>query len=113
MRAVILYDNVEYSVENNIKDCMNKLDNEECDAVFAFYDDVRIARLYNRLKYKYTLMDFSDCVPPHGQGIYCILTNGKRDSISSPSRRICLSISMGLTMRRRSSNAPATEYNCT
>ena len=76
-----IYDNVEYSVENNIKDCMNRLDNEECDAVFAFYDDVRIARLYNRLKYKYTLMDFSDCVPPHGQGIYCILTNGKRNVI--------------------------------
>ena len=35
-----IYDNVEYSVENNIKDCMNRLDNEECDAVFAFYDDV-------------------------------------------------------------------------
>ena len=51
------------------------------NAVFAFYDDVRIARLYNRLKYKYTLMDFSDCVPPHGQGIYCILTNGKRNVI--------------------------------
>ena len=76
-----IYDNVEYSVENNIKDCMNRLDNEECDAVFAFYDDVRIARFYNRLKYKYTLMDFSDCVPPHGQGIYCILTNGKRNVI--------------------------------
>lgn len=76
-----MYDNVEYVVENNIKDCMNKLDSEECDAVFAFYDDIRIARLYNGLKYKYTLMDFSDCVPPHGQGIYCILTNGKRSVI--------------------------------
>ena len=68
-------------VENNIKDCMSKLDSEECDAVFAFYDDIRIARLYNGFKYKYTLMDFSDCVPPHGQGIYCILTNGKRSVI--------------------------------
>ena len=76
-----MYDNVECVVENNIKDCMNKLDSEECDAVFAFYDDIRIARLYNGLKYKYTLMDFSDCVPPHGQGIYCILTNGKRSVI--------------------------------
>ena len=76
-----MYDNVECVVENNIKDCMSKLDSEECDAVFAFYDDIRIARLYNGLKYKYTLMDFSDCVPPHGQGIYCILTNGKRSVI--------------------------------
>lgn len=76
-----MYDNVECVVENNIKDCMSKLDREECDAVFAFYDDIRIARLYNGLKYKYTLMDFSDCVPPHGQGIYCILTNGKRSVI--------------------------------
>lgn len=76
-----MYDNVECVVENNIKDCINKLDSEECDAVFAFYDDIRIARLYNGLKYKYTLMDFSDCVPPHGQGIYCILTNGKRSVI--------------------------------
>lgn len=76
-----MYDNVECVVENNIKDCMSKLDSEECDAVFAFYDDIRIARFYNGLKYKYTLMDFSDCVPPHGQGIYCILTNGKRSVI--------------------------------
>lgn len=76
-----MYDNVECVVENNIKDCMSKLDSEECDAVFAFYDDIRIAKLYNGLKYKYTLMDFSDCVPPHGQGIYCILTNGKRSVI--------------------------------
>ncbi len=76
-----MYDNVECVVGNNIKDCMSKLDSEECDAVFAFYDDIRIARLYNGLKYKYTLMDFSDCVPPHGQGIYCILTNGKRSVI--------------------------------
>ena len=76
-----MYDNVECVVENNIKDCMSKLGSEECDAVFAFYDDIRIARLYNGLKYKYTLMDFSDCVPPHGQGIYCILTNGKRSVI--------------------------------
>ena len=76
-----MYDNVECVVENNIKDCMSKLDSEECDAVFAFYDDIRFARLYNGLKYKYTLMDFSDCVPPHGQGIYCILTNGKRSVI--------------------------------
>lgn len=76
-----MYDNVECVVENNIKDCMSKLDSEECDAVFAFYDDIRIARLYNGLKYKYILMDFSDCVPPHGQGIYCILTNGKRSVI--------------------------------
>lgn len=76
-----MYDNVECVIENNIKDCMSKLDSEECDAVFAFYDDIRIARLYNGLKYKYTLMDFSDCVPPHGQGIYCILTNGKRSVI--------------------------------
>ena len=76
-----MYDNVECVVENNIKDCMSKLDSEECDAVFAFYDDIRIARLYNGLKYKYTLMDFSDCLPPHGQGIYCILTNGKRSVI--------------------------------
>lgn len=76
-----MYDNVKYVVENNIKDCMNRLDSEECDAVFTFYDDVRIARLYNGIKYKYTLMDFSDCVPPHGQGIYCILTNGKRNVI--------------------------------
>lgn len=76
-----MYDNVECVVENNIKDCMSKLDSEECDAVFAFYDDIRIARLYNGLKYKYTPMDFSDCVPPHGQGIYCILTNGKRSVI--------------------------------
>lgn len=76
-----MYDNVKYVVENNIKDCMNRLDSEECDAVFTFYDDIRIARLYNGIKYKYTLMDFSDCVPPHGQGIYCILTNGKRNVI--------------------------------
>ena len=76
-----MYDNVKYVVENNIKDCMNRLDSEECDAVFTFYDDVRIARLYNGIKYKYTLMDFSDCVPPHGQGIYCILTDGKRNVI--------------------------------
>lgn len=47
---------------------------------------------------------FGLCITP--EGTRSLNPEWKKDSISSPSRRICLSISMGLTMRRRSSNAP-------
>lgn len=74
-----MYDDVECLTVSSLRDCLNRLDTEECDAVFAFYDDIKLARMYNGIKYRYAFMDYSDCVPPHGQGIFCILTNGEHD----------------------------------
>lgn len=48
---------------------------------------------------------FGLCITP--EGTRSLNPEWKRDSTSSPSRRICLSISTVLTMRRNSSNAPS------
>ena len=53
----------------------------ECDAVFVLLEDIKAARLHNSFLYRYTIMDYGECVPVHGEGVYAMLTKGKKEAV--------------------------------
>lgn len=93
-----LFEGVECVVKPDVQKCIETLNADECDAVFTYLDDIKAAKLYNRFQYRYTVMNYGDCVPAHGEGIYAILTNGKKEAvrtarnISHKSTAVCFEI---------------------
>ena len=92
------YDGISCIVEPDIRKCFEKLDSEECDAVFTTLEDIKASKLHNRLLYRYTIMDYGECVPVHGQGIYAMLTKERKEAvrtardISHKSTAVCFEI---------------------
>lgn len=80
-KIVHMYDGISCIVEPDIRKCFEKLDSEECDAVFTTLEDIKASKLYNRLLYRYTIMDYGECVPVHGEGVYAMLTKGKKEAV--------------------------------
>lgn len=76
-----LYEGISCVVEPDIRKCFEMLEAKECDAVFTLLEDVRAARLYNSFRYRYTIMDCGECIPEHGEGVYAILTRGKKEAV--------------------------------
>ena len=62
-----MYDGISCVVETDIRKCIEKLDASECDAVFVLLEDIKAARLHNSFLYRYTIMDYGECVPVHGR----------------------------------------------
>ena len=97
-RIVHMYDGISCIVEPDIRKCFEKLDSEECDAVFTTLEDIKASKLHNRLLYRYTIMDYGECVPVHGQGIYAMLTKERKEAvrtardISHKSTAVCFEI---------------------
>ena len=76
-----MYDGISCVVETDIRKCIEKLDASECDAVFVLLEDIKAARLHNSFLYRYTIMDYGECVPVHGEGVYAMLTKGKKEAV--------------------------------
>ena len=76
-----MYDGISCVVETDIRKCIEKLDASECDAVFVLLEDINAARLHNSFLYRYTIMDYGECVPVHGEGVYAMLTKGKKEAV--------------------------------
>ena len=76
-----MYDGISCVVETDIRKCIEKLDASECDAVFVLLEDIKAARLHNSFLYKYTIMDYGECVPVHGEGVYAMLTKGEKEAV--------------------------------
>ena len=61
-------------------------------------EDIKASKLHNRLLYRYTIMDYGECVPVHGQGIYAMLTKERKEAvrtardISHKSTAVCFEI---------------------
>ena len=97
-KIVHMYDGISCIVEPDIRKCFEKLDSEECDAVFTTLEDIKASKLHNRLLYRYTIMDYGECVPVHGQGIYAMLTKERKEAvrtardISHKSTAVCFEI---------------------
>lgn len=93
-----MYDGVSCIVESDIRKCFEKLDAEECDAIFTTLEGIKASKMHNRLLYRYTIMDYGECVPAHGQGIYAILTGRHKEAvrtardISHKSTAVCFEI---------------------
>ena len=93
-----MYDGISCIVETDIRKCIEKLDASECDAVFVLLEDIKAARLHNSFLYRYTIMDYGECVPVHGQGIYAMLTKERKEAlrtardISHKSTAVCFEI---------------------
>ena len=93
-----MYDGISCVVETDIRKCIEKLDASECDAVFVLLEDIKAARLHNSFLYRYTIMDYGECVPVHGQGIYAMLTKERKEAvrtardISHKSTAVCFEI---------------------
>ncbi len=93
-----MYDGISCIVEPDIRKCFEKLDSEECDAVFTTLEDIKASKMHNRLLYRYTIMDYGECVPVHGQGIYAMLTKERKEAvrtardISHKSTAVCFEI---------------------
>lgn len=93
-----LYDGISCIVEPDIRKCFEKLDTAECDAVFVLLEDVKAAKLHNSFLYRYTIMDYGECVPVHGEGVYAMLTKGKKEAVrtarelSHKSTAVCFEI---------------------
>ena len=80
-KIVHMYDGISCIVEPDIRKCFEKLDSEECDAVFTTLENIKASKLHNRLLYRYTIMDYGECVPVHGEGVYAMLTKGKKEAV--------------------------------
>lgn len=93
-----LYDGISCVVEPDIRKCFEKLDAAECDAVFVLLEDVKAAKLHNGFLYRYTIMNYGECVPVHGEGVYAMLTKGKKEAVrtardlSHKSTAVCFEI---------------------
>ncbi len=93
-----MYDGVSCIVESDIRKCFEKLDAEECDAVFTTLEDIKASKMHNRLLYRYTIMGCGECVPAHGQGVYAMLTRERKEAvrtareISHKSTAVCFEI---------------------
>ena len=100
-----LYDGISCIVEHDIRECFKRLDEEECDAVFVCFEDIKAAKLYNGFQYRYTIMDYDECIPPHGKGVYAILTKGKKEAVrtarglSHKSTAVCFEIEDSIITR--------------